>query len=230
MVDPSKDNAMKEQDKAAPHERTRRKEARPQELIDAGIAEFAERGFAGTRLEDVAKRAGVVKGTIYRYFKDKEALFDAAIRSKAPPGLEMVEQMIEEFTGTTEELLTFFVSQVYSEIVDSETRALVRIILSEGARFPSLAKLYYEATFARGRPILEKVIARGVERGEVYADHARLLPLMLMGPALMASIWKMTFDQFESLPSQDMLDAHLELLRRGVLRPAPAKTSTDVSE
>jgi hypothetical protein len=86
-------------------------------------------------------------------------------------------------------------------------------------RFPALGKLYYEATIARGRPLLERIVARGVARGEVPAGHAKQLPLMVIAPAIMASVLKMTFDQFESVSSQDFLNAHIEVLRRGVLKP-----------
>jgi AcrR family transcriptional regulator len=201
---------------AARPQQARRKEARPAELIDAGLQEFAERGFAGARLEDVARRAGVVKGTIYRYFADKQALFEAAVRSKLPPFMDPLDGIIDDFAGTTQELVTLVVRQMYEEIVDSDLRILMRVILSEGAQFPELTELYYRASVARGRPLLEKIVARGVRRGEIRPDHAPLLPMMIAAPAIMASVWKMTFERFDPIPTQDFLDAHLELLKRGL--------------
>jgi AcrR family transcriptional regulator len=203
--------------KASPRPRSRRKEARPQEIIEAGIAEFAERGYDGARLADVAKRAGVVKGTIYRYFADKHALFEAAVRSKVPPSLALMDQAVDSFSGTTDELITFMLHQVYSEIVDSESRTLMRIILSEGPRFPELAKLYYEATVGRGRPIVERIVARGVRRGEVRADHAKQIAFMIIAPTIASSIWKLTFEAFHPIATEELLEAHLELVRRGAL-------------
>lgn len=196
---------------------SRRKEARPSELIEAGLQEFAQHGFAGTRLEDVAARAGVVKGTIYRYFADKEALFEAAVRSKAPELTDQLGGMIDAFEGTTEELLTFLLTRIYAEVVDSELRVLMRIILSEGTKFPALAELYYQASVGRARPLLEKVVARGVARGEIRADHPKLMAMMIMAPALMASVWRMTFERFEPIPTQDFFEAHLALLCHGLL-------------
>lgn len=197
--------------------RARRKEARPAELIDAGLLEFAERGFAGTRLEDVARRAGVVKGTIYRYFADKEALFEAAVRSKVPPFLDPIDGLIDGFEGTTAELVELVLGRVYAELVDSDIRTLIRIIVAEGAQFPELTEFYFKASVGRGRPFLDKIVARGVARGEVRPDHARLLPMMIVAPAVMASLWKLTFERFEPIPTRDFYDAHLELLLRGLL-------------
>lgn len=200
-------------------QRARRKDARPSELIEAGLAEFALHGFAGTRLEDVARRAGVVKGTIYRYFADKEALFEAAVRSRVPAYLDQLGPVIDAHTGTTRELLTGVLARIYTEMIDSEIRVLVRIILSEGERFPELAELYFGATIARGRPLLEKIVARGVARGEIRADHASLVHLMIVAPAIMASLWKMNFDRFEPLSIEAFMEAHLEVLTRGLLVP-----------
>jgi AcrR family transcriptional regulator len=202
-----------------PPERRRRKDARPSELIEAGLQEFAARGFAGTRLEDVARRAGVVKGTIYRYFDDKEALFVAAVRSKLPAFIDPIDGLIDSFQGTTRELLLRVLTVMYAELVDSDIRILMRIVLSEGTQFPELSELYYRESIARVRPFLDKLVARGVARGEVRVDHARLLPMIIAAPALMASIWKMTFDKFEPIDTQDFFDAHTELLFRGLLVP-----------
>lgn len=195
----------------------RRKEARPAELIEAGLEEFALNGFAGTRLEDVAKRAGVVKGTIYRYFADKEALFEAAVRSKLPSVANPA--VIDSFEGTTKELLTLLLQRFYGNVVSSKVGVLMRIILSEGNKFPALVELYHRAVIKRGRPLLRRVVARGVARGEIRADHPRLMPMMIMAPALMAMLWRMTFERFESIPLAAFFEAHVELLTHGLLLP-----------
>ena len=197
----------------------RRKEARPAELIEAGLQEFSARGFAGARLEDVARRAGVVKGTIYRYFADKETLFEAAVRSKLEPLLDPMSDLVEGFEGSTRELLLLVLRRIYAKLVDSDVRVLLRIILAEGSQFPELAELYYNASIGRGRPVLNKIVARGVARGEIRADHATLLPLIIVAPALMASMWKMNFERFDPLRTEDFLEAHIELLTRGLFVP-----------
>lgn len=198
----------------------RRKEARPAELIEAGLEEFALNGFAATRLEDVAKRAGVVKGTIYRYFADKEALFEAAVRTKLPAIADPA--MIDAFEGTTRELLVLLLERLYGQVIASNVRGLLRIILSEGNKFPALVELYHRAVVQRGRPLLRRIVARGVARGEIRADHPKLMPMMIIAPALMATLWTMTFDRLESIPLDRFFEAHVELLTRGLLLPEPS--------
>lgn len=201
--------------------RARRKEARPSEIIEAGLAEFTARGFSATRLDDVAKRAGVVKGTIYRYFTDKEALFLAAVQSRATPILGGLEAAVDAFPGTTSELLRVILTTVYARLVDSDLRVLMRVIIAEGINFPSLTTLYHREMISKGRSVLEKVIRRGIARGEVRANAAAELPIIIMAPAIMAAVWKMTFDPLDPISTDRFLAAHLALLEEGLLRPLP---------
>lgn len=199
--------------------RARRKEARPGEIIEAGLQEFAAHGFAGTRLDDVARRAGVVKGTIYRYFEDKEALFLAVVRSRVPAVLEPSDKLIDAFEGTTRELLTSLLGVMYGKLVDSEMSVLMRIIIAEGTKFPGLIDLYYRESISKGLPLLERAIARGVARGEVRAQRAPLLHMMLAAPVVMAAVWKMTFDAKKPIATKDFFEAHLDLLFNAPFAP-----------
>lgn len=203
----------------APHRRRRRKEARPGEIIAAGLLEFADNGYAATRLEDVAKRAGVAKGTIYRYFEDKQALFLAAVQSHATPTLESLEQFIDGYQGSTRELLTAMITMVHQQLVQGDLQILVRIILSEGRNFPELSELYYREGVSKGQNILTRVVARGISRGEVRAGATADLPIILMAPAIMAVMWRATFDTQQSIPADTFLQAHLDLIMNGVLEP-----------
>ena len=142
--------------------RKRRKDARPAELIEAAFLEFAANGYDGARLDDVAMRAGVVKGTIYRYFDDKEALFLAVVQSRMPTILEPNDTLISSFPGTTRELLTHLLQFMYGKLVDSDIRILMRIILSEGNKFPELVELYHREAASKGLSLLQRVVARGV--------------------------------------------------------------------
>ena len=197
----------------------RRKEARPGELIDAGLQEFATHGFAATRLEDVARRAGVVKGTIYRYFADKEALFLAAVRSRITPVFDEISGSAAAFPGTTRELLQFILTVVHRRLVDSEAPVLIRIMIAEGERFPALTELYYREIVGKGRALLEAIVARGIARGEVRPGAAAELPLVIMAPAIMAAIWRMTFNRHAPISSEAFLAAHLDLVFNGLLKP-----------
>ncbi|MGF9764388.1 TetR/AcrR family transcriptional regulator [Microvirga sp. 0TCS3.31] len=202
-----------------PRPRRRRKEARPAELVRAGLEEFAVNGFAGTRLDDIARRAGVAKGTIYRYFADKEALFLAAVRTEVAPVFEQIVGFVDVYPGTTRDLLKLMFETIHRQLVNSDLRVLVRIIIAEGERFPTLTELYYTETIAKGRALLEQIVARGIARGEVRQGAAANLPLVLVAPALMAAIWRMTFDRYTHISSEAFLDAHIDLVFNGLLTP-----------
>ncbi len=197
--------------------RRRRKEARPAELVRAGLEEFALNGFAATRLDDVARRAGVVKGTIYRYFADKEALFLAAVRREVAPVFDEITGFIDAYPGTTRDLLQLLIQTVHRQLVNSDLRVLIRIIIAEGERFPALTELYYAETVSKGRALLERIVERGITRGEVREGAAARLPLVLMAPAIMAAIWRMTFDKHAHISSEAFLEAHIDLVLHGLL-------------
>ena len=201
----------------APRHR-RRKEARPAELIEAGLQEFALNGFSAARLDDVARRAGVVKGTIYRYFSDKEALFLAAVRSRITPVFDGITGLVDGFAGTTRDLLQLMLETIHRQLVNSEVRVLMRIIIAEGERFPALTDLYYREVISKGRALLERVVARGVERGEVREGAAADLPLVVVAPAIMAAIWRITFDRYAPIDGEAFLAAHLDLVFNGLLK------------
>ncbi len=199
------------------HPRQRRKEARPVEIIDAGLAEFSERGFAGTKLEDVARRAGIVKGTIYRYFDSKEALFEAALKSRVAPILEEVERLVAVFPGSSTDLLRLLFRQIYSQMFRSDVQMLMRIIISEGRRFPSIAELYHRETISKGRRAITAVVQRGVTRGEFRSGAAADLPLVVVAPAIMAAVWNMTFQTFDPIDLDKFAAAHADLALNGIL-------------
>jgi AcrR family transcriptional regulator len=208
---------MPDQDAIVTEGRRRRKEARPQELIEAGFLEFAEHGFAATRLDDVARRAGAAKGTIYRYFEDKEALFMAAVRSRISPTLADMRGTVLAFPGSTEDLIRLLIRTLYARLVESDLKVLLRIIVGEGAAFPTLAEMYHREVISRGRELLSAVVARGVERGELRAGPATDLPIVIMAPAVMATIWALTFDRVDPIAADRFLAAHVDLVLHGIL-------------
>lgn len=201
----------------APTARRRRKDARPAELIEAGLQEFATHGFAATRLEDVARRAGVAKGTIYLYFADKEALFIAAARSRVLPILDGMAEAVDAYPGTTRDLLRAIFETMHRHMVGSDLRVLLRIIIGEGQRFPALTEFYYRETIAKARALIERVIARGIARGEVRPNAAAHLPLVLVAPAVMATVWRLVFEPYAPIAAEDFLAAHCDLVFEGLL-------------
>ena len=145
--------------------RRRRKEARPGELIDAAIEVFAEKGFSGSRLEDVARRAGVSKGTAYLYFPNKEALFKAAIHEVVVTRIAMGEREVEEWRGSSEELLRQVLGH-WAQVIRSRQGGLLKLIVAEARNFPDLAAWYHTEVGERGNRLLMAVLRRGVEREE----------------------------------------------------------------
>ncbi len=201
---------------SSPKPRKRRKDERPNEIIAAGLLEFAEKGFAGTRLDDVAARAGIVKGTIYRYFADKEALFEAALQSRVAPVFDILESNLLTFEGSSETLLKTVIPQIYREMFDGDLQILMRIIIAEGGRHPKIGEAYYMRSIAPGRCLIDAIVRRGIARGEFREGPATKLPMILVAPAIMTMVWKMTFDRFDPISVETFLEAHLDLVLAGI--------------
>ena len=197
--------------------RRRRKEARPGEIISAGLEEFADKGFAAARLEDVARRAGIAKGTIYRYFSSKEDLFEAALNARLTPVLGGLDSMVDSFPGTTEELLRAAIARLHKALFEDGLHVLMRIIITEGNRFPDVAENYHRTVISRGRAMLARVVERGIARGEFSPSAATDLPVVLAAPAVMAIVWKMVFERFDPIPPDRFAEAHADLIVKGLL-------------
>ena len=200
----------------SPRPRRRRKEARPAEILQAALQEFARNGLAATRLEDIARRAGIAKGTIYRYFDSKEELFIAVIRSRIVLSLDDFNQMITQFPGPTDALLRLVLTGIYREFVGTDIAALMRILISEGQRFPGLVDLYYDEVISIGVSMLSHIIQRGLERGEFRDSAAAREPRLIMAPAIMAALWRLTFNSQDPLSVDDFLNAHIDLVLHGL--------------
>lgn len=198
--------------------RRRNKAARPAELLEAAIDVFAQRGYAATRVEDVARRAGVAKGTVYVYFKDKEALFQAAVRHLIGPTVERIEHAIDEFTGSSEDLLRLQIGMFYRQIVGTRAPALLRLLVAEGARFPALARFYHREVLSRGMAALTRTLERGIARGEFRALDAARHPQILMGPALAAALWTLLLGRAHPLDLPAYEAAHLGFVRAALTR------------
>ncbi|MFT6273775.1 MAG: AcrR family transcriptional regulator [Dinoroseobacter sp.] len=202
---------------ADPPVRRRRKTARPTEIVVAAFASFVEHGYAGTKLDEVAKRAGIAKGTVYLYFDTKQDLFEAVIRKEVSSVIGDIEAMVEAYEGPSEELLRQIITHAYSNIVLSDTRYLLRIIIGEGQKFPELCKLYYESSIKQAMALIRKVMQRGLDQGEFRQGPMTMNPQLLMSPCIMAAIWSMTFDASEPLDIDTYMAGHIDLILNDVL-------------
>jgi AcrR family transcriptional regulator len=195
----------------------RRKDARPDEILAAALASFAERGFAATRLEDVAVRAGISKGTLYLYFNGKEELFEAVVRATLLPHIERLEELATKFEGPSaalleRQLLTF------ADVVDSRVGAIPKLVIAEAGNFPDLARFYLDEVVRRGLRLIGTILRRGIERGEFRPIDVNHTVFCVIAPMLLAALWKNSLEPHDDAPldAQALARAHLELLLRGL--------------
>jgi AcrR family transcriptional regulator len=197
----------------------RRATERLDAILDAAHAEFAAHGFALARLDDVARQAHVAKGTIYLYFENKEELFRAVVRRSIVPLVANAGDQIDRFEGTTEELLRMLLGVVRRGFADPGIRAIVRLVIAEAGRFPDLAEFYHREVISRGIGAMRRLLARGIERGELKPGALAKYPHLLIAPALLGLVWQDTFEQFEHLDFGGLLEAHIETLLHGIGGP-----------
>ncbi|MCY1668165.1 TetR/AcrR family transcriptional regulator [Rhizobium sp. SL86] len=200
-----------------PRRRQRRKEARPSEIIDAGLSLFSEHGFAGTRLEDVAKRAGIAKGTVYLYFPSKEALFEAAVKERIVSNMDAMGQLVASFEGTTAELLRRFFETIYTHMMEGDAGILMRILIGEGARFPHLIELHRKIAMQRGLETMKAMLKRAEARGELRIPAEDIDPRMIVAPLALFAIAKDIFPRDSIGTREDFIRRHCDLMLNGML-------------
>ncbi len=195
----------------------RRKEARPDEILAAALESFAARGFAATRLEDVAARAGISKGTLYLYFKSKEELFEAVVRARLLPNLERVEALAASFEGPSALLLERLLLTI-AGVVGSQIGAIPKLVIAEAGNFPDLARFYLDEVVRRGLRLIGRILRRGIARGEFRAVDVDHTVFCVIAPMLIAALWKSSLETYDdaSLDAEALARAHLDLLLRGL--------------
>jgi AcrR family transcriptional regulator len=180
-------------------------------IVDAAMEEFIARGFAATRLDDIAKRAGVAKGTIYLHFKDKESMFEELVRTVIVPVVARLNAL-PPLTGSVRDLIEAFASNFLKEVIGTRRGDLVRLIVAEGPRFPSVADFYYREVVSRGMAGMRALIELAIARGEIREKDLARYPQILVAPAMIAVIWQSLFARHAPLDAQDMLRVHLDLI------------------
>jgi AcrR family transcriptional regulator len=194
-----------------PSNRAERAAERREAIIEAALAEFIARGFAATRLDDVAKRAGVAKGTIYLHFRDKEALFQELIRTALVPLIGRLAAP-PPAGGSVRAALEGFAQTFAQEVVTTRRGDIVRLIVAEGARFPSVADFYYREVVSRGMDGMRALIELGIARGEIRQEGLTHFPQIVVAPAIVAVIWQGLFGKHSPLDTTEMLRVHLDLI------------------
>lgn len=196
--------------------RQRRKEARPAEIMAAGLRLFSERGFAATRLEDVAEAAGVSKATIYLYFDGKAELFKAIVREIASPRLGAIEGLIDGYQGSTVELLTGLHRTLRDVVGIPEIGAIIKIVLSEAGNFPDIAAFYRDEIAFRGLRNVARIVQRGIDRGEFRPCDPLTTAQSVIFPILMNRLIQEVFGPMPETDPQKFLPSHFEFVLRGL--------------
>ncbi len=199
-------------------ERARRKAQRPGEILEAAFEAFAERGFAATRMEDVAARAGVTKGAIYFYFKTKECLFEAMVTRYSQGILASADATLASAVGSNAERLRAFLEYIYGRCAqDRHGRELIRFMVSEGKSFPNLVERYYLDFFVPAMRIISDLLAAGIDSGEFDPDIAQQGAEIVVAPAALLTLMRLIFDERQAFNETAYIAAHIKLLLRALL-------------
>jgi len=191
--------------------RAERAAERRQAIIEAAMEEFISRGFAATRLDDIAKRAGVAKGTIYLHFKDKESMFEDLIRTAIVPLVSRM-QGPPPSGGTVRDLIEGFALNFIQEVATTRRGDIVRLIVAEGPRFPAIADFYYREVVSKGLAGMRAMIELGIARGEITNGNLAKYPQIMVAPVMIAVIWQSLFAKHAPLDAIEMFRTHLDLI------------------
>ena len=199
----------------------RRKNARPEEITAAALEVFADRGFAATKLEDVARRAGVTKGTIYLYFENKEALFKAIVRETIVPVIAKGEEIAQSFTGSARELFERLVREYWRLVGETSLAAIPKLMMAEAGNFPELARFYYQEVVTRGHKLMAGVLERGMKAGEFRRVNVAVATKLAMAPVMHAVVARRAFAACmpDGFDVASYLDTHIDLYLHGIAKP-----------
>ena len=198
----------------------RRKASRPGEILDAALETFVERGYAATRIEEIARRAGVSKGTMYLYFRNKEALFRAVVDRSMVPMVERGEEIARAHRGSARDLLRTILLAWWDALEASPASGLTKLMVAESGNFPGATRRFMREVFLRRRRLLARVIARGTRNGEFRRVRPELAVRLAIAPILLASIWKHSLQQREPQPLdlRALVRLHTETFLRGIAK------------
>lgn len=198
----------------------RRKDARPGEIVAAALEVFGERGFAATKLADVARRAGITKGTLYLYFDSKEALFKAVVREAIVPVIVQGEALARAHTGSARELLEQLVREYWRLVGETAVAGIPKLMMAEAATFPELTRFYYDEVVTRGHRLMAGVIERGIKSGEFRDVDLKVAAKLAMSPLIHAVVAQRAFASCmpEGFNVQKYLDTHIDLYLHGIAK------------
>lgn len=211
--------------------RERRKDARPGELLDAALDLFVEKGFAATRAEEVAKRAGVSKGTLFLYFASKEELFKAVVRENISGRFTEWNAEFESFEGSTADMLRYCMNAWWERIGSTKASGITKLMMSEACNFPELAAFYEHEVMQPGHRLIQRVLQRGVDRGEFHPIDIKYGVYIVLAPIMFLAMWKHSLGTCAAsaeLVPEEYIAAQVETILNGLcVRPAPLAAVPD---
>lgn len=196
----------------------RRAEARPQELLDAALGVFVECGYAATRLDEVARRAGVAKATLYRYYDNKLELFKAVVRNALVVGFDELSAAPSAAPHRARDRLAGLLTAFMTRVAGSPLAGIPKLVIAEAGNFPEVARFYHEEVIQRARALVVGTLTEGAARGEFRPVDAEYAWRIIVAPLLLSIIWTRSFQAFEKEPFDvgRHLNAHLDLLFDGL--------------
>lgn len=195
------------------------------QILDAAFEVFAANGYEAARMDDVAKRANIAKGTIFLHFRDKKALFRAVLCRLIHPLPAVGKAQPQEPSGKSQGTLRDLLSRLYVDVVgNKKARALLRLLIAEGEKFPDLPQIYFQQIIAPGASAIGVVVDKGVASGEFRATDAQRFPQILVAPAILAVVWILLFGGRHGLDLEAYREAHLDFVMRGLCGPTPPTT------
>jgi AcrR family transcriptional regulator len=197
---------------------TRRKQDRPAEILEAALKVFAQKGFAAARMDDIAKEAGVTKGTIYLYFENKEAVFKSLVRESVGTTIATVTAAAQTPEGSARLLLRMVLTRVAQLLVEDERVVLPKIVIGESSNFPWLAEFYRFEIIEKGLQLIMSLIERGIAQGEFRPLPPQHVARLCVAPVLLGAIWRVTFAHLDAAPYdyKGLIETHLDVLFRGL--------------
>jgi len=189
-------------------------EARRQAILEAALAVFTAEGFAAARLDHVAERAGVAKGTIYLHFKDKQDLFEQMVREAVSPVIARLEALAQLPDMPVDMVLQGMFNVFRTEVLGTRRKDLLRLVLTEGPRFPAIGAFYHREVVTRGLKLMGGILERAKANGELSAEGVARFPQLVVAPLLLAVVWDGLFAAIEPLDVKGLLDVYRQMLLR----------------
>jgi AcrR family transcriptional regulator len=189
----------------------RRKEDRPQEITAAAFSVFAEKGYSGARVEEVAKRAGVSKGLLYLYFRTKEELFKAVVKSVVVRRVDALLEVVETTELSSEELIRGPLLDFMKRVPGSPIGIVIKLLIAEGQRHPDLVDYYWDNVVSKGLKAISRFIERGVARGEFRESVVSDLPQLILAPMMLSMIWRLVFTK-RDLDTDKLMETQIDMV------------------